>query len=292
MSNLLKRAIAGAVYVIVVSICLYLGSFYWLGLMSIFLLIALYEFFKPLAIDRNSMERTVKCGLIFIWFLAIATYHYYAQGVFSDSHFLALPLGYFAYFLLLIPLVFLLVVIEISKGAEAKFGNAQVYIFALIYLGMGFLSLAFLRHDVLIVKEQSQSLIFAFACLAGVWVSDTFAYIFGKFFGKNKMTPISPNKTWEGLVGGMLLTAIFELLFLTYYNDVALWYDAVIYGFLLSIVSTFGDLFQSLWKRSLGLKDSGKLIPGHGGILDRIDSQLLAAPFTIAFWAFIHNFFV
>jgi len=290
MSNILKRALSGSVYVLIVSICLYFGSFYWLGLMSIFFIFALHEFFKPLNIDKNATERTIKCALIFIWFLAIAVYHYYAQEVFSDTKVLPLPLGYLAYFLLLIPLVFILVVMEIAKGAKAKFENAQVYIFALIYLGMGFLSLVFLRHDTLMIKDQSQSMVLAFACLAGVWVSDTFAYVFGRLFGKNKMTPISPNKTWEGLVGGMLLTAIFELFFLSYYNQAVPWYDAVIYGMMLSLVSTFGDLFQSLWKRSLGLKDSGNLIPGHGGILDRIDSQLLAAPFTIAFWIFIHNF--
>lgn len=118
-----------------------------------------------------------------------------------------------------------------------------------------------------------------------IWINDTGAFIFGSIFGKHKLFErISPNKSWEGFWGGLLCTGAVGLLFganewaisdLFYFNR--FWFWGFV-GVWVSVFSTFGDLFESVIKRNLNLKDSGNLIPGHGGILDRIDSLLLVLP--------------
>jgi phosphatidate cytidylyltransferase len=107
-----------------------------------------------------------------------------------------------------------------------------------------------------------------------IWASDTGAYITGKNFGKNKLFErISPGKTWEGWAGGTLLAIINEL-------ELYQWLGVSV---LVAVFGVLGDLTESLLKRSLGVKDSGTLLPGHGGILDRFDSLLMAIPFIVAY---------
>ena len=112
----------------------------------------------------------------------------------------------------------------------------------------------------------------------GLWTSDSGAYLVGKTVGKNKMIPhVSPNKTWEGTIGGMVLASMMVAVFAKYSVNLE-WFKGLFLGTLISFFGTFGDLIQSVVKRTFGVKDSGNLIPGHGGILDRFDSFLLAIP--------------
>jgi phosphatidate cytidylyltransferase len=112
----------------------------------------------------------------------------------------------------------------------------------------------------------------------GLWTSDSGAYLVGKSMGKHKMIPhVSPNKTWEGTIGGMLLAAMMVSIFAHYFVSMD-WIKGGVLGGIISFFGTFGDLIQSVVKRTFGVKDSGNLIPGHGGILDRFDSFLLAIP--------------
>ncbi len=120
--------------------------------------------------------------------------------------------------------------------------------------------------------------------LAGAVLNDTFAYAFGRLFGKRKLAPrISPNKTWAGAFGGIfgavlaVAAAKFTLL------PGLFWYDIVLLGISLSIFCQFGDLAESFLKRGFNIKDSGNIIPGHGGILDRCDAMLFGAPVILFF---------
>lgn len=112
---------------------------------------------------------------------------------------------------------------------------------------------------------------------ASVWVSDSFAYLVGKRFGKHKMVPkISPHKTWEGFAGGLLGSfVIWAIIYATGLFDISLGYTAVC-AVVVGILGVFGDLIESRIKRGVGVKDSGNLIPGHGGMLDRSDSLIFA----------------
>ncbi len=121
-----------------------------------------------------------------------------------------------------------------------------------------------------------------------IWINDTGAFCFGSLLGKHKMSPrLSPKKSWEGLIGGFACSIGVGIATYFAYNpwnfSIILW---ILLGLLVGVFATWGDLFESLMKRSIGVKDSGHLIPGHGGILDRIDSLLLVAPFTLLFYVF------
>lgn len=119
-----------------------------------------------------------------------------------------------------------------------------------------------------------------------VWAFDTFAFFAGRFWGKHLLAPlISPKKTWEGGAGGLVFALIAALLF-THPLGVP-WYHALAIGALVSVAATVGDLAESLLKRDTGVKDSGTIMPGHGGVLDRVDSLLFAALGVLPYAAFL-----
>jgi phosphatidate cytidylyltransferase len=117
----------------------------------------------------------------------------------------------------------------------------------------------------------------AFTLLCVIWGADVGAYVFGRLFGRHKLAPaVSPGKTWEGVTGGLLVTALVAA-------SAASWLELplgrmIALGVATAVVSVLGDLTQSVFKRNVGLKDSGSLLPGHGGVLDRIDSLTAAVP--------------
>lgn len=136
-------------------------------------------------------------------------------------------------------------------------------------------------------------------CAFCAWLTDTGAYFTGVFFGKHKMSPvISPKKTWEGAVGGVLLTAVANVVLFFVYDkwffgvpfNGWVWYEVIPISIILSVISIFGDLSASVIKRNYGIKDYGNLIPGHGGMMDRIDSALFVFPAMYAIVNIINAF--
>jgi phosphatidate cytidylyltransferase len=124
-----------------------------------------------------------------------------------------------------------------------------------------------------------------------MWVNDTMAYIVGSFIGKTPLSKISPKKTWEGTIGGIILATTI-VGFVSYINDD--WFvfgQSLVFWIVLALIATIagtaGDLLESKLKRMAGVKDSGSFMPGHGGFLDRFDSLLLATPFV---WLFVQIF--
>lgn len=119
------------------------------------------------------------------------------------------------------------------------------------------------------------------------WGGDIGGYFVGRAFGKNKMLPlISPKKTWEGFFGGMALAIVVLVLFKLLFFDQMSYLDCIVLGVLCDLGGVFGDLIESMLKRTYGVKDSGKIMPGHGGLLDRIDSTLLALPVAYLYLVF------
>ncbi len=115
--------------------------------------------------------------------------------------------------------------------------------------------------------------------LASIWINDTMAYIVGSFIGKTPLSSISPNKTWEGTIAGVVLSVLLMTFVLGQWIPVNAKYIALI-SLVASIAGSIGDLVESKLKRMAGVKDSGRMMPGHGGFLDRFDSILLATPFV------------
>lgn len=108
-----------------------------------------------------------------------------------------------------------------------------------------------------------------------IWISDTMSYFFGSYFGKTKMKiKASPNKTWEGFIGGLLCSIIFSIISFNYIQEIYPFWKTVSLGILIPIFGLIGDIYQSKIKRMAGVKDSGTILPGHGGVLDRLDSAM------------------
>jgi len=138
----------------------------------------------------------------------------------------------------------------------------------------------------ILLRVHPQGLLYTYILLIGVWVHDTLAYFVGSKWGLNKLAPeISPNKSVEGSIAGILGTVILFLSFSILYPDLMPIgpFLSILLGLGLSVFSQLGDLMESSMKRQLKVKDSGSLIPGHGGILDRFDSLMLATPFVYYF---------
>ncbi|GKQ42607.1 phosphatidate cytidylyltransferase [Companilactobacillus sp. RD055328] len=172
--------------------------------------------------------------------------------------------------------ILLLLWTVISKN-KFSFEDAGVSAISMIYIGTGFHYLAAIRNTGSTYVENGFYLLM-FALLI-VWITDSGAYFMGKAFGKHKLNPyISPNKTWEGSIGGtviaVVVASIYAYFLLPEYNI----YFIVIVAIICSIAGQLGDLLESAYKRFYKVKDSGKILPGHGGILDRFDSMLIVLP--------------
>jgi phosphatidate cytidylyltransferase len=151
----------------------------------------------------------------------------------------------------------------------------------LIYISLPIVLLIAVRNLYGIdVPDENYDLgkIIPLALIFSLWINDTMAYIVGSLIGKTQMTKISPKKTWEGTIGGIILC----ILVMTFVGDLMGLerVDSICIASITSIAGTFGDLLESRLKRMAGVKDSGQIMPGHGGFLDRFDSLLVATPFV------------
>lgn len=165
-------------------------------------------------------------------------------------------------------------------SVEEALPSSAIAVLATMYVGMLAGSLVRLRNDFPVGPKL------VFFLLLVVWLGDAGAYYVGKRLGKHKLSPrISPKKTIEGLAGGVTMSVIVAVTIqLTFFHEMPLLH-AVIMGIVLSLAGVVGDLAESMWKRSADVKDSGTLLPGHGGFLDRFDSILFTAPILYVYWA-------
>ena len=186
------------------------------------------------------------------------------------------------FFNIIVIICFSLAFIEFAK-ITSKFSNRLSWlIFGVLYIFGGMISLIYLRSIDLILNSP-----FTFLLFAGVMINDSMAFVVGKILGGPKIIPnISPNKTYAGLIGGLFGSIIFIFLSDKYFLDVFTNFyltnmDKIFLIFVFNIIGFFGDSFESFIKRKAKIKDSSKLLLGHGGMLDRLDSLILTTPFTM-----------
>lgn len=168
-------------------------------------------------------------------------------------------------------IVMLLMLRNVITKNIFSFDDAGVLTIAMLYIGMGF-------HY--FIEARGAGIAVLFYALFIVWITDSGAYVFGRKLGKNKLAPhVSPNKTWEGSICGSVLAIIVATVWMQSFEigNVSM-LVAIIITAVLSIAGQFGDLVESALKRYYQVKDSGKILPGHGGILDRFDSLLFVLP--------------
>ncbi len=255
MKEILIRSLTGAVFVTVILGSLWLGSWISFSVMALIGAIGLHEFYT---LKKNPLSGPTRWLSIILGLAAFFVYMLIDLGeidLFFIPHAAMIP-------------VLIIFIAEIYRNKEHPLENTSLSSIGWIYILLPLFLLAHLAN---------QSYIYALAPLVLTWTNDTFAYLGGRFFGKKSLFPrISPKKTWEGTLVGILFTAFAGIVIAAFTDTSTLfWMLAAIF---VAVASILGDLFESLFKRSLQIKDSGKLLPGHGGILDRMDATFFAVP--------------
>lgn len=261
MNNLVLRTISGALFVAIMVASILMSS-YWFGVVFFLLtFLSLQEFYKL----------TEKCEQVDVdkWMAIIG-----GIILFAISFFVAFLHRTPALFSVYFVYVSALFAFELFRKKPNPIMDLGVTVMGHMYIAVPFSLMCLVEG----ASDNSKMLLLAFFVM--IWSSDTGAYIVGRFLGKHKMFErISPKKTWEGFSGGMLFALLCGVIF-NYAGcipslHICFWLVMAVCVFVFGVL---GDLVESMFKRSLNVKDSGNLIPGHGGILDRFDSSLLAAP--------------
>lgn len=232
------------------------------GLIAFLFMAATWECMKMMKFG-SGYERWIVLPLAFFVFYMFSK-RYFNHGFYFDfrlSEILALSL-------------ILISVVTLFKYTTELYYDSGKLIFTVIYTALPFgFALGLPKYS----AYQDVFTLEVFFMFILIWSSDTFAFLTGKFFGKHKMAPkISPKKTWEGFAGGVVLTLVLSFFVERYFPELR--GNWMVVGFLISVFAPLGDLVESQLKRSFGVKDSGNIIPGHGGILDRLDSFIICAP--------------
>ncbi len=177
----------------------------------------------------------------------------------------------------LLPVTFALsAIVQLWKESEQPFRDAAYTLVPMLYIALPLSLMSSLIPDV--------GAYVVLMIVVMVWVNDSGAYIGGSLFGKHKMwARHSPGKTWEGTAFGVLVTLLLAVFVGPLVQPAIAWYHWLALGFICSVIDTLGDLVESMLKRSVGVKDSGNIMPGHGGFLDRFDSLLIIMPFVFAY---------
>lgn len=272
------RAVAGTLYILFILLGVLGGRFSFVIIFGSILGLSLFEFYRMMEKDTShAISKIFNIVMGVVIFFSVFLY-------LEEISLIALPISVLLYLLILISSAIFIKREDILHGIIYS-GFGQMYVTMPMSLLL-FMSYFFPGEMGGVGYHYAPVLaIFVF-----IWVNDTAAYFFGSLLGKRKlMEHISPKKTVEGFVAGILFTVVASIIFARIYQDysVVFWIGS---GVVVAIFGTMGDLFESLIKRTSDVKDSGNLIPGHGGILDRIDSLLIAIP-AIYLYFTIYSYF-
>jgi phosphatidate cytidylyltransferase len=274
MKNLLTRTVSGIVFIGIMVGCLLGGAIPYASLMQFLLVGMLSEFYALTLGKGKGVQKTlgILLGMALWWMIFLLFGEYSAY----------IPFLVAAAFVLWIALF----VQQLYRKDKKPFTSIAFTLLGVIYIAVPLSLMNLLVHEFNIFSSYyPYNGYFLLSLFIILWCSDVGAYVFGMLFGqkgKHKLFPsVSPKKSWEGFIGG-LLAAVGAGYALPYVLPQDVFYFSVVHtlviAVLISVFGMFGDLVESMLKRSAGVKDSGKLIPGHGGLLDRFDAALLALP--------------
>jgi phosphatidate cytidylyltransferase len=269
LKNLIQRTFTGVVYVAVIVAAIYVHPFLFAGVFSLIVGLMIRESYSLMKFD----------GPLWVRWLGIAggMYLFVASCLYAGNY-----TGREIY----IPYIIILLVSLISglyirrSNPVARWG---MMLFAQCYCAGTISLLSFIPYMISPVYNPLPVLmIFVF-----IWLNDTTAFLIGSRFGKHKLFPrISPNKSWEGFWGGLFSVVVVSLSFAYFLKELT-WCQWLFFALITIISATWGDLTESLLKRACDAKDSGNMLPGHGGMLDRFDSAILASPSVYIYFELI-----
>lgn len=289
MNETLKRAISGAIYILLLLVSILYSTESFFALFGIFLIITLYEFCNLIQI--NKVIPIVFGALFYIAVTLVSSYNKITTKTINELFQSKINISINTIQLDIILLVITLVV-SIKCILFLFYDNIQTisisskYLYILGYIILPFVFITKISFGAI---DYNPKIIIGLFIL--IWTNDTFAYIVGKSIGKHKLfEKISPKKTIEGFIGGITFAIVAGYLISRYYIKASLQFSDksiliwTIIAVIVGVMGTIGDLIESKFKRIAGVKDSGKIMPGHGGILDRLDSVIFVAPFVFLFY--------
>lgn len=272
MNELLKRLLTGILFVTVMIGGVIWNEYSFMLLFSTLTILSINEYYNIISDKLNASEdwKTLYKFMNTIFGVIIFAIVFLVSSGKIPLIFLTLIAAF--------PLTWFIV--EMYHESDTPFTNVSYNSMALFYIAVPFASTSFL-----VFKKGGDEYEFKFllAILFFAWANDSWAYLIGKFFGKHKLFPrISPKKTWEGFVGGALAALAFAFLVNWLFVELSLPDIGIVHYLSLSaitiVMSTYGDLTESMIKRNLNIKDSGQALPGHGGFLDRFDGLIFSIP--------------
>ena len=281
MSNLTKRILV-AIITIPITIYVSFMPYSLLGLTLIFALVAVHEFYG-LAKMKGFIPQT-RIGLILTAFIVISFAHAeILRAAFGlGMHVEVATLTLFFLPIVMIAGVLLTMTAELFKGYPNPLAQVSVTLAGAVYVGFGLGGFYGIREVLAGPSGESiEGPIFLITLLASIWICDSAAFSVGRKWGKHKIAAkVSPHKSWEGGIAGFVAAIIVWLVARTYISDIQgiSLATALAMGIIVGVLGQIGDFAESMLKRDAGVKDSSTLIPGHGGVLDRIDSILFVAP--------------
>jgi len=270
LSNLIQRTITGIVFLIIVISAI---AFNKVSFLVLFLLIQIGSMYELYTLSKKDEISPLKIYGILVGSVIFVANFLFVNNIMSAKCFLPI-----------IPLIIGIFIIELYRKSDQPFTNIGFTILGLLYIAV---TLSFANY--IVIDDQlnyNPHLLLGFFFL--MWSYDTLAYVFGVSFGKHRLFErISPKKSWEGFIGGTLSSIGIAYIVSLLFKELS-FFDWAIVALIVSIAGTFGDLVESAFKRSIDEKDSGKILPGHGGILDRFDAVFLALPLFYVYLQIIH----
>ena len=271
MNNFFSRVLTGAILVAILLAGIMINRYTFMFIFLILLVACIGEFYQ---IFENAGRKPQKFTGTVLGVLVFAINFILATGYTKPAQII----------IALLPVIIYIVIAELFRKNTSPFENIAITVFGIVYIAVPislFWHFAYREN----IYQYNYHLILGFFLL--IWTYDSVAYLTGRAFGKRKLFErISPNKSWEGAIGGLIGSLLVAFILFKIFDDLTLvqWF---IFASLIVVFGTFGDLVESMLKRSLDIKDSGSMLPGHGGILDRFDAIFLAAPAVYIYLQFI-----
>jgi phosphatidate cytidylyltransferase len=271
VSNFLTRTITGIIFVIVV-----VGSIIWKPyifalLFLVITILGLLEFYRIISSDLVKVNKILGLAGGILMYVTCAL----VANMVADIRLLLINL----------PVLSIICIYELYRKSPTPFTNIGYTLLGIFYIALPFSLFNFFFNPVLITGTFHYEIVLGFFAI--LWINDTGAYLSGMALGRHHLFErISPKKTWEGSIGGMIFSLITAWVLSRFYSILSpvQWQ---IYALIIIVFGTLGDLVESMLKRSLSIKDSGHILPGHGGILDRFDGVFIAIPISFIYLLYV-----
>jgi phosphatidate cytidylyltransferase len=267
VQNFYTRTITGILFTALIIGSLILHPLAFAVVIFVMMMVGLLEFFRLAGSKEIYPQQVLGFSVGAIIYIVIALT---ALGKISAWHLAFLPSFFIIFF-----------IAELYRTRPNSLLNIAFSIFPLVYISIPFAMLIFLMNPLVVGENPHWHILFAFFFI--LWSNDTLAYLVGMAVGKHKLfEKISPKKTWEGTIGGIFFGLLAAFILSLFFKELTLW-QWMIAALIINISGIFGDLSESLMKRHFQVKDTGNILPGHGGILDRFDAVIFSAPLLFCY---------